>query len=124
MSEYVKLEDLNIYQVAVVLSDFGWKIYEPLDWKMQKIMGDQFIRSVDSVAANIAEGYGRYHYLDRIRFYYTARASLLEAIHWARLLGKRKVISNEQCLEFVKQANNVHYQLNNWISTTYKSKGK
>ena len=87
-------------------------------------MGDQFIRSTDSVAANIAEGYGRYHYLDRIRFYYNARASLLEAIHWVKLLGKRKIVLNEQVQEFVRQANTVHHQLNKWISTTYKSKGK
>ena len=124
MSEYVKLEDLNIYKVAVALGNLGWEIYEPLDGKMQKIMGDQFIRSVDSVAANIAEGYGRYHYLDRIRFYYNARASLLEAIHWVRLLGKRQVVADDKIQEFVKQANNVHHQLNIWISTTYKSKGK
>ncbi len=31
-------------------------------------MGDQFIKSIDSVGANIADGYGRFHYLDRINF--------------------------------------------------------
>jgi len=37
--------------------------------------------------ANIAEGYGRYHYLDSLRFYYIARAHFQEtgAIRMARL---------------------------------------
>jgi len=43
-------------------------------------MGDQFIRSIDSITANIAEGFGRFHFLDRRKFYYNARGSLLEAI--------------------------------------------
>ncbi|MEA3351116.1 MAG: four helix bundle protein, partial [Chloroflexota bacterium] len=32
------------------------------------------------VTLNIAEGYGRYHYLDSLRFYYFARGSLEETL--------------------------------------------
>ena len=87
---YIKLGDLFVYKISLELCDLGWQIYEPMDWRIKKIMGDQFIESTDSNAANIAEGYGRYHYLDRIKFYYNARASLLEAKHWILLLYKRK----------------------------------
>lgn len=66
-----------------------WKIYERLHWQDKKTMGDQFVTSADSVGANIAEGYGRFHYLDKIRFYYNSRGSLLEnGIHWVELLYK------------------------------------
>jgi len=39
---------------------------------------DQLRRAVSSITANIAEGFGRYHYADKIRFYYQARGSVKE----------------------------------------------
>lgn len=53
------------------------------------MFGQQFVSSVDSIGANIAEGDGRYHYLEKIKFYYNARASLVESCHWNDLLKER-----------------------------------
>lgn len=39
---------------------------------------DQMRRAASSVTANIAEGWGRYHYADRVKFYYQARGSCSE----------------------------------------------
>ena len=38
----------------------------------------QLKRAVSSIAANIAEGFSRYHYNDKIRFYHNARGSVSE----------------------------------------------
>lgn len=67
--KYLNLNDLEIYLLSRELSDIIWNVYVDLDWKLQKIMGDQFVRLTDSVGANIAEGYGRFHYLDKIKLY-------------------------------------------------------
>ncbi|MDP1614282.1 MAG: four helix bundle protein, partial [Methylococcales bacterium] len=91
--KYISLENLEIYKLAKELSAIGWKIYESLHWQDKKIMGDQFITATDSVGANIAEGYGRYHYLDKIKFFYNARASLKESSrHWLILLKERNKV--------------------------------
>lgn len=119
---YVRLGDLFIYKISLELCDMGWQIYESLNWKQQKIIGDQFITSVDSVAANIAEGYGRYHYLDKIKFYYNARGSLTEAKHWIFLLCKRNIISKETFDTFLTRTEQVHFELNKYIKTTYSAK--
>lgn len=121
--KYIVLKDLEVYQLARELSEMGWEIYDKLDWQDRKTMGDQFIRSTDSVGANIAEGYGRFHYLDKIRFYYNSRGSLLEcAAHWSELLCERNKISEEQFAAFKKIAEQLHLKLNNFIRSTYQSK--
>jgi four helix bundle protein len=43
-------------------------------------LADQLRRAATSVTLNIAEGYGRYHYLDKLRFFYIARGSLSETL--------------------------------------------
>ncbi len=40
----------------------------------KKNIGYLFIKATDSVSANIADQYNRYHYLDKAKFYYNARA--------------------------------------------------
>ena len=118
--EFIEAKDLKVYQLARQLSKLAWEIYESLSWQDKKIMGDQFIESTDSVGANIIEGYGRYHYLDKIRFYYIARASLNEsAIHWLELLLERNKINHEQFVEMIGVAKDLQVKLNNFIGTTY-----
>ena len=121
--KYILLNDLEVYKLAKELSRIGWEIYQDLNWQTRKIMGDQFIESVDSVGANIAEGYGRFHYLDRIKFYYNSRASLIECNdHWIELLKERKKIDDKKYKKFKKVAENLSIKLNNFITSTYKAK--
>ena len=83
-------------------------------------MGDQFISSTDSIGANIIEGYGRYHYLDKIRFYYISRASLNESVfHWLELLLERNKIQQEQIEAMIAVAKELQIKLNNFIATTF-----
>lgn len=82
--KYILLKDLEVYQLSRTLSKIGWDVYINLDYQNKKTIGDQFIRSLDSVGANIAEGYSRYHYLDQIRFIITqeVRSEKAAVIGW------------------------------------------
>ena len=92
-----------------------------MGYEDKKHIGDQFLRSVDSVGANIAEGYGRFHYLDKVRFYYNARASHFEAfVHWLELLSERERISPEEFETINKKATLLQVKLNNFITVTTK----
>ena len=93
-----------------------------MDWRTKKIIGDQFVSSVDSSGANIAEGYWRYHYLDRVKFYYNARGSLLEATHWINLLIDRNLVSKEKSIIFIRIIKELELTLNGIIRATMKTK--
>lgn len=125
MKNYIPLEKLEVYKLARQLSDVVWPFYDRLAWKDKKIMGDQFIESIDSVGANIAEGYRRFHYLDKIKFYYNSRASLSESCdHWLELLYQRKKINKNDFASTKELASKLSLKLNNFISATYKQKNK
>jgi len=122
MGKYIPLKELEVYKLARELSRLAWKIYDTLSWQDKRIMGDQFIESVDSVGANIAEGYKRYHYLDKIKFYYNNRASLSECCsHWIELLRERKKIEEKQFDVIKTLEEKLSVKLNNFIDVTYRS---
>lgn len=93
--KYIGLDDLYAYQLSREYSELGWKVYQKLSWQNKKIIGDQMITSVDSVGANIAEGYGRFHYLDKNKFYFNARGSLFESKHWTDLMTERSLLEKD-----------------------------
>jgi len=123
MSEYIKLKDLEVYKLARELSRIGWQIYNRLSWQIKKIMGDQFITATDSIGANIAEGYGRFHFLDKNKFYYNARGSLIEAgEHWLELLMERKVVEEQDYQDYLRIYIQLKPKLNKLISAVKKEK--
>ena len=114
----MEINNLEVYKLSRELSKIGWNIYNKLEWQDKKIMGDQFIEAVDSVGANIAEGYRRFHYLDRNKFNYNSRGSLIESLHWLNVLSERNKINKEECNKFLDIAKTLTVKLNNYIKTT------
>jgi four helix bundle protein len=111
----VELESLEVYQIARTLSKDGWDIYKTLKNENQFVIGQQFIRSIDSIGANIAEGFGRYHYMDSVKFYYNARGSLWESKHWIELMYERDLISEDDFKKFSENIRTLGLKLNNFI---------
>jgi four helix bundle protein len=73
------LENLRIYQQAVRLEKFVHRVVNekfPLEEKYRSC--DQLKRSSSSVADNIAESYGRYHFKDKMKHVYIARGEAEE----------------------------------------------
>jgi four helix bundle protein len=118
---FIELKNLEVYQLSRKLSFIAWEIFCKMDFIDKRHIGDQFLRSVDSIGANIAEGYGRYHYLDKVRFYYNSRASHYEAFaHWLELMYEREKITETEFSSICKTAVTLQVKLNNFISSTSK----
>jgi four helix bundle protein len=71
-------ESLEFYQDSLKLLKAAYRLAASLPDYERYNLSDQLRRATCSVALNIAEAYGRYHYLDRLRFMYIARGSLAE----------------------------------------------
>ena len=91
----LRVEDLDIYQMAEDLSDRIWEICINWDYFAKDTIGKQLVRAADSISANLAEGHGRYHFNDRLRYCYYARGSLEETKSWISKATRRKLIETE-----------------------------
>jgi four helix bundle protein len=91
----MKLEDLNIYQMSMTLADEVWNIVMKWENFEKFSIGKQLVNSIDSVSANISEGFGRFHYKDAKNFYYFARGSLYESKTWITKASNRNLIDKE-----------------------------
>jgi four helix bundle protein len=117
--KFIPVKDLIVYQLSRKLSAIAWEIYSKMSFEDKKHIGDQFIRSTDSIGANIAEGYSRFHFLDKARFNYNARASQSEATdHWLELLLERNKINQEIFDEYKSISKDLQIKLNNFIKQT------
>ena len=90
--EYLTLEKISSYQKSFDLLNEIWDIVIKWDYFAKDTVGKQFVRSSDSISANIAEGFGRYSKKDKIRFYRISLSSLEESCDWLRKSLARKLI--------------------------------
>jgi four helix bundle protein len=72
------VEGLRCYQLALQLLEAAYKVAAALPDYEKYNLASQLRRAALSAVLNMAEGYGRYHYLDKLRFFYYARGSLSE----------------------------------------------
>lgn len=73
-------EDLDCYKLALDVMADVHTIAKSLPPEEKYDLVAQMRRSSKSVTANLAEGYGRYHYLDSLRCYAIARGELNETL--------------------------------------------
>ncbi len=73
-------EDLEVYQVAREFRKAMYRIGKRLPDIEKFGLASQVRRAALSLTNNIAEGHGRYHYLDQIKFTLQSRGSLEELI--------------------------------------------
>lgn len=113
----MNLEDLEVYRLALQISDLVWDIYNSLPKEHRFNIGSQILDASDSIGANIAEGNGRFHYRDSMKFYYNSRGSLSETKHWIILLNRRNLIQEETYNKISELIDKENLKLNNFINS-------
>ena|SRR3989338_7677473 len=93
-AKFLKLNDISAYKKSFNLSNQVWDLVLKWGYLAKDTVGKQFIRAVDSISANIAEGFGRYHRKDKEKFYFNARGSVYEALDWLQKAKVRKLLTD------------------------------
>ena len=84
----------------------------------------QIKRSSRSITANIAEGYGRYHFQETMQFFRHSRGSLCETLdHLINALDEKYISSNE-FEEVELKFSTVMKLINGYLAYLEKSKNK
>jgi four helix bundle protein len=112
----LKFEELEILQKAEAIADGLWKDLACWDPFVRETVGGQLARASDSIGANIAEAFGRFHFGEKVQFLYYARGSLYETKYWINRTQARQLMSAEQAQNYAKQLSELARQLNAFIS--------
>ena len=113
----LKLEELDVYRMAMEIGERVWAIADGWNFFAKDTVGKQLVRAADSIAANIAEGYGRYHYKENKLFCYYTRGSLMETKTWLQKATHRGFISDQDLDGIATELDILHFKLNAYIKS-------
>lgn len=116
--KYLQLNDLDCYKISFHLSNYVWDIVINWDYFSKKSIGIQFVNAIDSISANIAEGFGRYGKKDKINFYRYSFGSLKESFDWNEKAKIRKLLSDDQYSHIFDELDKLPKLINQLIQFT------
>ncbi|MDY0081738.1 MAG: four helix bundle protein [Ignavibacteriaceae bacterium] len=113
----MKLEELHVYQLSMELGEMIWKIVVNWDYFLKDTIGKQLVRSVDSVAANLSEEFGRFFYKENKQLCYYSRGSLYETKTWLTKARNRNLITEDEFQKFLNDIDLIGKKLNSYIKS-------
>jgi len=113
--QFKTFEDLELYQVAREFRKAMYAVSRKLPNFERFELASQIRRAAVSLTNNIAEGHGRYHYLDQIKFALQSRGSLEELIDDLNVCGDEDYLPPANIADLKQQAWRVYKITNGYI---------
>ena len=114
---YKDFKDMPVWKKAMLIAEKIFHMTEELPKKEDYGFTSQIRKSALSIAGNIAEGYGRYHTLDKINYYYYSRGSDTETQNHVEYGFRVGYFSEEDSNELNILLKDVYGELNKIIAT-------
>lgn len=108
-------EDLEVYQEAKKFRKTMYEVASRLPECEKFALASQIRRAAVSLTNNIAEGHGRYHYLEQIRFVLHARGTLLELIDDLNVCDDEGYLAQPEVASLKQNAWRIYQLLNGYI---------
>lgn len=109
-------EDIRVLKAAEAMADSIYKMAANWDDFARDVVGKQLTRAADSIGANIAESYGRFHFGEKTQFLYYARGSVFETKYWLNRASARALINPADAQNLIVQLSDIARQLNAFTS--------
>jgi four helix bundle protein len=109
-------DDLRILKLAEELADEIWVRVARWNDFPKDVVGKQLARAVDSIGANIAESYGRFHFGEKLQFLYYARGSIFESRYWINRAAARGLLGEADSKSFLDKLTVLAKQLNSFAA--------
>jgi len=119
----LKFEDLRVLRAAESVADDIWRRVVRWDQFARDVVGKQLARAADSIGANIAEAYGRFHYGEKLHFLYYARGSLFEAKYWLNRSLERDLMTSDESEDYASRMTDLARRLNAFASELKSQRG-
>ena len=111
------LDEFKVYGLSMQLGEDVWEIVSRWNSFAKNAMGLQLVKAADSIASNLSEGLGRYHYKDVRNFSYFSRGSLFETKTWVTKSFNRRLIDEEKFRRLSDQGEIIGRMINSYIRT-------
>ena len=108
-------EELEVWKSSRILRNDIWKLTRQFPKEELYRLSDQLIRASRSVPANIAEGFGRFHFQENIQFCRQARGSLFEILEHIICAYDNEFINEKEYQDYRNQIFNCIKILNGYI---------
>jgi four helix bundle protein len=108
-------EDLDVYKVAREFRKAMYAAARSLPEIEKFGLASQIRRAAVSLTNNIAEGHGRYHFLDQIKFLLQARGSLEELQDDLNICVDESYLSVGEITDLRTRSERVHQLINGYI---------
>jgi four helix bundle protein len=113
--KFQTFEDLEVYQAAREFRKAMYAVTRRLpDFEKYDLAG-QIRRASVSLTNNMAEGHGRFHYPDQIRFFLHSRGSLEELVDDLNVCLDENYLSPEEATKLKAQARSVLRLINGYL---------
>jgi four helix bundle protein len=112
---FLTFEDLEVYKKAREFRKRMYGVARKLSDFERYALGNQIRRAAVSLTNNIAEGHGRYHYLDQITFQLQARGSLSELVDDLNICEDEGYLSADHVSALKENATEVQRLINGYI---------